>query len=387
MKVLHVYRTYFPDPTGGLQEAIRQICLAVQPFGIENTIFTLSPNPEPEIIQRPEARVVRCRSWGAPASCDLGGLSAFTRFRQLASEADVVHYLFPWPFADLLHQIGRPRKPAVLTYISDVVRQRLLGSFYAPLMWRTLESMQMIVGNAPAYARTSPVLSSPKINDRLKMIPLGIDERSYPSEMDDRILQRLGIPCGAPFFLFIGVLRYYKGLHNLIRAASEVDAPIIIAGTGPEDDSLRRMRAEMGADNVFFAGQITDEEKMSLLHHCRALILPSHLRSEAYGMVLVEAAMSSKPMVSCEIGTGTSFVNADKETGFVVAPDDPAALGRAMNCLMQDASLASRMGAAARARYEKMFSGEALGREYASLFHEAVEKYGRDSASLSNGSA
>jgi rhamnosyl/mannosyltransferase len=92
-------------------------------------------------------------------------------------------------------------------------------------------------------------------------------------------------------------------------------------------------------------------------------------------------------MVSCEIGPGTSFVNADKETGFVVAPDDPAALGRAMNCLMQDASLASRMGAAARARYEKMFSGEALGREYASLFHEAVEKYGRDSASLSNGSA
>jgi len=384
MKVLHVYRTYFPDPPGGLQEAIRQICLAVQPFGVENTIFTLSPNPEPAVIQRPEARVVRCRSWTAPASCDLGGMSSFARFRQLANEADVVHYLFPWPFADLLHQLVRPQKPTVLTYISDVVRQKLLGSFYAPLMWRTLESMQMIVGNAPAYARTSPVLSSPRIGDRLKLIPLGIDERSYPSEHDDRILGRLGITDGVPFFLFVGVLRYYKGLHNLIRAASEVAAPIIIAGTGPEEETLHRLCVELGATNVIFAGQITDEEKMSLLHHCRAFVLPSHLRSEAYGMVLVEAAMSSRPMVSCEIGTGTSFINVDGETGFVIAPNDPAALAGALNRFLQGASLASRMGAAARVRYEKMFSGEALGREYAAAFREAAIKAGSNNVSLSN---
>ena len=373
MRVLHVYRTYFPDPPGGLQEAIRQICLATQPFGIENTIFTLSPTPIPAELQRPEAQVVRSRSWAAPASCDLGGIDAFAQFRKLAKTADVIHYLFPWPFADVLHQCVRPRAPAVLTYISDIVRQKWLGAAYAPLMQRTLKDMRAIVANAPAYARTSPILSDPAINRKLKVIPLGIDEHSYPQTGDERILQRLDLQDGAPFFLFIGVLRYYKGLHNLIRAARSVDARIVIAGTGPKNEPLKKLAAELGVSNVVFAGQVSDAEKVALIEHCRALVLPSHLRSEAYGMVLVEAAMHSKPMVSCEIGTGTSFVNSDRETGFVVEPNQPDALAKAMLALRQDAALATRLGAAARARYENLFSGEALGREYAALFHEVAK--------------
>ena len=376
LRVLHVYRTYFPDPPGGLQEAIRQICLSTQAFGIENTVFTLSPTPEPSVLQRTEARVVRCRSWAAPASCDLGGPAAFSCFRALAREADVIHYLFPWPFADVLHQLMRPRAPAVLAYISDIVRQKSLGAAYAPLMQRTLRSVEAIVANAPPYARTSPVLSDPAISPRVHVIPLGIDERSYPHAGDEGFIRRLGLDDGGPFFLFIGVLRYYKGLHYLIRAAAKVDARIVIAGTGPEGKALRELAAKTCAQNVIFAGQVSDEEKVALLRHCNALVLPSHLRSEAYGMVLVEAAMFGKPMVSCEIGTGTSFANADGETGFVVAPEDPDALANAMNWFLEDDALTTRMGLAARARYERLFSGEALGREYAKLFREVAEGRG-----------
>lgn len=370
MKVLHVYRTYFPDPPGGLQEAIRQICLSVQPFGIENTIFTLSPAPFPAELARPEARVVRQRSWAAPASCDLGGVAAFGRFRRLAAEADVIHYLFPWPFGDLLHRAAPPGKPAVLTYISDIVRQQWIGKLYAPLMWKTLHNMRAIVANAPAYAQTSPVLSNPAIRDRVRVIPLGIDERSCAQCGDEAILGRLQLAEGESFFLFVGVLRYYKGLHNLVQAAGSVGAKIVIAGSGPEGRSLRSLVASVGARNVIFAGQVSDEEKVALIRRCRALVLPSHLRSEAFGMVLVEAAMLGKPMISCEIGTGTSFVNADGETGCVVEPDKPAALADAMNHLLADDVLTTRLGVAARARYERLFSGEALGREYAALFRE-----------------
>ena len=370
MKVLHVYRTYFPDPPGGLQEAIRQICLATQDYGVENTIFTLSPNPVPSEIERPEGRVVRCRSWAAPASCDLGGLAAFDRFRQLAREADVVHYFFPWPFADLLHHLACPGTPAVLTYISDVVRQRWLGAAYAPLMWKTLRSMRAIVANAPVYAQTSPVLTDASLSERVRAIPLGIVERSYQHDGDESVLQRLGIAGAEPFFLFIGVLRYYKGLHTLVAAAASVGARVVIAGSGPEGAALQQQARQQGAANVIFAGQVTDAEKVALLQHCRALVLPSHLRSEAYGMVLVEAAMFGKPMISCEIGTGTSYVNADGETGIVVSPESPSDLAQAMIRLRDDTDLARRFGLAARQRYEKLFSGEALGQSYAALFRE-----------------
>lgn len=374
LRVLHVYRTYFPDPPGGLQEAIRQICGASQPFDIENTIFTLSPTPEPSVLQRPEARVVRCRSWAAPASCDLGGPAAFMRFRELAKAADVVHYHFPWPFADVMHLTNGCSTPSVLTYHSDVVRQRFLGTLYRPLMMRMLSSMGAVVATSPAYARTSETLSAPGVRNLVRVIPLGIDEQSYPGDGDEHVLGKLHIAQDEPYFLFIGVLRYYKGLHFLIEAASRVGAKIVIAGSGPEDAALRALVGTLGVRNVVLAGQVSVEEKLALLRRCRALVLPSHLRSEAFGMVLVEAAMSRKPMISCEIGTGTSFVNADGETGLVVAPAKPAALADAMNRLLADEALAARMGLAARERYERLFSGAALGREYAALYREVAAR-------------
>ncbi len=370
--VLHVYRTYFPDPPGGLQEAIRQIALSTGAHGVANTIFTLSPQPEPDLLLRPEARVVRCRSWAAPASCDVGGPAAFATFSRLARDTDVVHYLFPWPFADVLHAAVRPCRPAVLTYISDVVRQRWLGAAYAPLMWRTLRQMRVIVANSPSYARTSAVLSHPDIRAKVRVIPLGIEERSYPKEGDDSILTRLGLGADEPFFLFIGVLRYYKGVHFLVQAAKTLGAKVVIAGSGPEGASLQALATKTGANNVIFAGQVSDAEKVALLKRCRALVLPSHLCSEAYGMVLVEAAMFGRPLICCEIGTGTSYVNAHEETGFVVAPQSPEALLQAMNVLLADDNLAASMGRAARARYERLFSGPALGRAYAALFREVA---------------
>lgn len=374
MKVLNVYRTYYPDPTGGMQEAIRQICLATGALGVENTVFTLSPHPSPRRVDRPEAVVIRERSWAAPASCDLGDFRAFAEFRQLAREADVVHYFFPWPFADLLHVLTNHGKPSVLTYVSDIVRQRWLGLVYAPLMWRTLRSVDAIVANSPAYAETSPVLRDASIRGRVGVIPLGIDEASYPRAGDEAVFDRLALADGEPYYLFIGVLRYYKGLHALIRAAQTVSARVVIAGSGPEEAALQAQVEALGLRNVLFAGPVTDEEKVALLHRCRALVLPSHLRSEAYGMVLVEAAMFGRPMISCEIGTGTSFVNKDGETGFVVPPENPQALAAAMNALLEDEALAERYGRAARLRYERLFSGAALGKAYADLYQSVMRR-------------
>lgn len=372
LKALQVYRTYFPDPPGGLQEAVRQIAISTSRFGIQTKVFTLSPNPAPTTISRPEGMVLRARSWAAPASCDLGGWAAFRQFAEACSQSDVVHYQFPWPFEDVLHAVVRPRIPAVMTYQSDVIRQKFLGAIYAPLMWRTLKSMRAIIATSPAYARTSPVLSHPSIREKVRVIPNGIVEESYSRDADAGVFDRIRIDSGEPYFLFIGVLRYYKGLHTLVQAARHVGARIVIAGSGPEDRNLKQLADRAGAKNVIFAGQISDGEKVALLQSCRALVLPSHLRSEAFGMVLVEAAMFGRPQISCEIGTGTSFVNAHEESGIVVPPENPDALGRAMSRLLGDSSLADRMGLGARARYERLFSGDALGNAYANLYREVA---------------
>jgi rhamnosyl/mannosyltransferase len=373
MKVVHVYRTYFPDPPGGLQEAIRQIALSTRACGVDARILTLSPTPRPAEIDYPEGRVIRAKSWAAPASCDLGGLDSLLKYRKMADWADVVHFHFPWPFADLLHLLGRTRKPTVMTYHSDIVRQKSLGTLYGPLMARTLRSMSAVVATSPAYARTSETLAANVSSQRLKTIPLGIidyHDAALAASVD--IASRFGLSSEEPYFLALGVLRYYKGLHTLIEAAVRVDAKIVIAGSGPERERLVALANQEGARNIVFAGQVTHEEKVALLKGCRAMVLPSHLRSEAFGMVLVEAAMFSKPMVCCEIGSGTSFVNENGVTGWVVAPEKADELARAMNALLADDQMAIAMGQAARERYNALFSGEALGTAYSALYTEVA---------------
>lgn len=316
---------------------------------------------------------MRSHSWAAPASCDLGSIDAFFTFRSLVKQTDLLHFFYPWPFADMLRLLGGRKKPAMMTYVSDVVRQRWLGRAYAPLMWPTLRAMRIIVANCPSYVKTSPVLSDPDIRDKVRVIPLGIVEESYPMVGDESIFPRLNLVKDEPFFLFIGVLRYYKGLHTLIEAARQVKARIVVAGSGPEEEKLKTLAKDMATTNILFAGQVSDEEKVSLIQRCRALVLPSHLRSEAYGMVLVEASIFGRPLISCEIGTGTSFVNAHEETGFVVPPEHPAALAEAMNVLLHDARIAESLGRGARKRYDRLFSGPALGRAYTELFREVLQ--------------
>ena len=86
------------------------------------------------------------------------------------------------------------------------------------------------------------------------------------------------------------------------------------------------------------------EDKIALLHLCYGFIFPSHLRSEAFGISLLEAATVGRPMISCEIGTGTTFVNAANETGLVINPGSPLALREAMQYLLDNPAIAAKMG-------------------------------------------
>ena len=144
MRILHVYRTYFPDSQGGLEEVIRQICLNAKQHGVESRVFTLSRHARPEPIEREEALVYQAQQTLELASCGMS-LAALRSFKTHAEWADVIHYHYPWPFADVLHLASKVTKPTLVTYHSDIVRQRLLGRVYRPLMNRFLGDVDRII--------------------------------------------------------------------------------------------------------------------------------------------------------------------------------------------------------------------------------------------------
>ena len=347
-----------------MERTIHAIASGTSKLGIESVVLSLSRKPD-------ENSVYFDGHWAHKARLDLEiastgfSLDAFKRFRELAAPADVIHYHFPWPFMDLVHFATRPNKPVVVTYQSDIVKQNRLLHVYRPLMNRFLASADRIVVASPNYLTTSEALRPHR--DKAIIIPNGLNESDYPRP-DKLTYSKWKRRFPGRFFLFTGVFRYYKGLHVLLEAAREVEYDIVLVGTGPIEQSLKEQASRLGLKNVHFVGALGDDDKIALLNLCTGFVFPSHLRSEAYGLSLVEAAMAGKPMISCEIGTGTTFINLHEKTGLVVPPVDPAALAAAMKRLVQDESSSRTYGVNARNRYKTLFTAEAMCMAYKELY-------------------
>lgn len=371
MQILHFYKTSFPDTMGGIEQAINQIARGANKLGVQTDVLSLTPEHVARTIEIDGYIAHRARLDFQIASTGFSA-SAFLRFSQLAKKADVIHYHFPWPFMDVVHFATRVKKPTVVTYHSDIIKQKHLLKFYRPLKNKFLASVDHIVATSPNYLGTSNVLA--RFQNKVSVIPIGLDKAAYPVPTSDR-LKCWRKKLGPKFFLFVGVLRYYKGLHVLLDAAKGTDYPIVIVGAGPIEAELKVQAAQLGLRNIHFLGQLSDEDKVAMLTLCYAVLFPSHLRSEAFGISLLEGAMYGKPMISSEIGTGTTFINIADETGLVVPPSDPVTLRQAMQYLWEHPQQAAEMGKRAEERYWKHFTAEQMVKSYVELYGELVNKH------------
>ncbi len=369
VRVLHFFKTYFPDSFGGIEQVINQIARGTAHYGIETDVLSLSKDGDSSVLEIDGHQVHRAKQNFYIASTGIS-FSVFKQFAKLAKNADIVHYHFPWPLMDLVHLATRIDKPTVVTYQSDIVRQKHLLKLYKPLMYRFLDSVDRIVATSPNYLASSEVLN--RFRHKVDVIPIGLDKSLYPMIEQSR-LEQWRSRVGDKFFLFIGVFRYYKGLHILIEAARTANYPIIIAGSGPIENELKSLVARYGLNNIYFVGRVSDEDKVALLKLCYAVVFPSHLRSEAFGISLLEGAMYGKPMISSEIGTGTTFINVEGETGLVIPPSDYHALSQAMEWLASNPIEAKKMGKRAKQRYCQLFTAEQMVESYVQLYRSLTQ--------------
>jgi rhamnosyl/mannosyltransferase len=371
MRVLHFYKDYFPDSMGGVEQVIRQMCVGTARLGVSNEVLTLTRGKDLRPFEF-EGHMVHRVPLDLNIASNGISFAAFGELKRRAAECDVVHYHFPWPFMDLAHFVARIKKPSLVTYHSDIVRQKTLLRLYQPLKHRFLQNVDTIVATSPNYLASSAVLD--RYRAKTRTITYGLDKGIYPSPEQER-LDRWRARVGEKFFLFVGVLRYYKGLHILLDAVRYSNYPVVIVGAGPIELELKAHAERLGLTHVMFVGALDDADKVALLTLCYAIVFPSHLRSEAFGISLLEGAMYGKPMISSEIGTGTTYINIDGETGLVVPPSNPAAFGAAMRTLWDDPGMAQAMGKRAEARYRELFTAERMALSYNALYHELVARH------------
>jgi len=378
MHILQIYKDYFPV-LGGIENHVRDLSEALVERGHTVTVlvtsldrYTVTERQRPGLTVIKAARALHLAS--TPLSLAMLGIARALR-------PDVVHLHFPYPPGDLAAMALPERPPLVVTYHSDIVRQRALLRAYRPLMELTLRRAARILPTSPNYLVSSPFLR--RHAARCAVVPLGIDADRFACADPQKVAEiraryggtdegrgtndergdlsssvlRLSSDHVLPLVLFVGRLRYYKGLHILLDAMPSVRCELLIGGGGPERERLERQAAQLGiAERVHFLGDIPDDELPALFHSADVFVMPAHLRAEALGLAQIEALASGLPCVSTELGTGTSFANRHGETGLVVPPGDAPALAAALNALLADAELRRRFGAAGRRRVAALFT-------------------------------
>jgi glycosyltransferase involved in cell wall biosynthesis len=394
MHILQIYKDYYPV-LGGIENHVRDLSEELAARGHHVTVLTTSLDRD-TLIERPQPRLTVIKAARAlhlastPISTEM-----LRQVRRL--NADVVHLHFPYPPGDLAYLAMRERAPLVVTYHSDIVRQQTLLRAYRSLLESTLRRAARIIATSPNYVASSPWLR--RHAAKCAVIPLGIDTTRFAHADPQKVAELrarysesvINHPLsgaiepehqpahnGQPttdngLLLFVGRLRYYKGLHVLLNAMPDVPAHLLIGGSGPERERLEAQAALLGiAARVHFLGDIADDDLVALFHAADVFVLPAHLRAEALGLSQIEALASGIPCVSTELGTGTSYTNQHGETGLVVPPGDPLALAQAINALLADPQLRQRMGAAGRRRAAALFTRERMVAENERVYREVA---------------
>lgn len=350
--VVQVSKYYYPA-VGGIERVVRQLSEGLGTHGYQSRVLAVGQQRlgNEQIDGIPVKRV---RSLGSLLSTPLSPTFPFSLRKELA-RADIAHYHLPNPLAVTSGLLQRHSVPTVVTYHSDIVRQKGAFRLYAPVLHRFLDGVDRILATSPRLLEHSPVLD--RYRSKCEVVPLGIDREAYGT-YDGTVPPELRDLEGTTF-LFVGRLNYYKGVEYLIEAfaRADLDGNLLVVGDGPRRAAVERLARECGViDQVRFLGEVID----GTLHCCYALsdvfVLPSVAPSEAFGIVQLEAMAYGTPVINTRLPTGVPWVSLDGETGLTVPPKDSDALAKALRRLGQDPQLRAQLGMAARERVEKQFT-------------------------------
>lgn len=368
MRVLHVYKDY-PPVVGGIENHLRLLAEHQVRRGLDVTVLVVGGQARNSVEVERGVRVVRAARLGElhsmPLSTELFRLMGY-------QTADVTHLQFPYPLGEVAHLLRGRGRATVITYQSDIVRQRVAGWFYRPLLRRLLARADRIITTSPQYRRSSTVLAP--FLDKCTVVPLGIEPRAWGGA-DPGAVAALRRRFPGPLVLFVGRLRYYKGVEYLLRAMDDLPATLLVVGEGPRRQVLERQaRRGAAAERVHFLGELPQDQLPACYEAADVLVLPSSHRSEAFGLVLLEAMASRTAVISTELGTGTSFTNVAGETGQVVPPRDAAALAQALRACLADPQQRRHMGASGRARVESEFRVDQMVDGVLAVYEQALAR-------------
>ena len=246
------------------------------------------------------------------------------KLKELAEEHDTIFYHYP-SFQPEFYPVQFKQK--IVYYHADVTKWGVIGSLYQRLIApRFLKDADRILVSNPNIIDSSKTLR--RFKDKCSVVHLGIDGNHF-SFKEDHYRNQLLKKGEDKLLLFVGRMSRYKGFHNILECLTTLDETnrlVVVSKDDykPRDDAF--IKAHHLEQRITKISDVSYEKLPYYYSSADLLLMPSTDRAEAFGIVAVEAMACSVPVISTELGTGTSYHNIDWVTGRVIVPRSTEAL-------------------------------------------------------------
>lgn len=363
---------YYPPHRGGIESLSLELSRALLAQGNAVKVLCYATGRKTIVEQVEDVEVTRAGTALTLMSAPISFAFPF-RLRDLTKSCDVIHFHYPNPFAAFWLFVLRPRRPIVVHWHSDIVRQRIMSIFFRRVDRWLITRAVRVIATSGTYARSSRALARLS-KDRKAIVPCPANPHNFPENRD--LEAELRGRWTNRFVIFsVGRLVPYKGFRYLIEAARYLSDRylVVIGGDGPLFGNLysliRRYRLE---NRVELKGSIEQSDIGAYYRTSHIVCVSSISRAEAQGIVAAEGMLFSKPIVTSAIpGSGLLEANVDGKTGLVVPPRNPQALARSFRVLAHDASLVDQMGRNSHMRYLKYYSIDSFRKSVAQVYELA----------------
>jgi len=371
LHVLHAYKVFPPDVTGGIPEAIAYIAQGMSSRH-ESSLLVARDRGLGRRLVLDGISVEAVTSFGTALSSPVAPSFPLLLAKR-ARKASLLALHHPFPLNDIGVAMGLPEHTAlVVHWHTQIVGKRPFAAALGPILTRTLARAQRIIVAHPALIKNSSFLV--RYADKCMVVPFGVHV-DYWSELDDSQRRKAAeLRARHPrLVVATGRLVPYKGFNVLIEALRQVDATVIIVGEGPLSEDLRRLACRLGiGKRLVLAGGLSRDDLKVHLHAARVLALPSVTAAEAFGIVQLEAMAAGLPVINTDLPTGVPHVARDRREGLTVPPGDPAALAAAIDRLLGDPDLARHLGLAGRRRVAAEYRAEVFVKRIEDVYEAAL---------------
>lgn len=331
-RILQINKAYHPK-IGGVETIIKQYSEVLEKEGYDVEVLTVhhERNFKTSTEEMSGIKVTRCSSLGTFFSLPLS-FSFFYHLFRMRNSFDIVHIHEPFPLATLAAYILPSRVKILVTWHSDIVRQKIVAPFIIPLQKKLLRRAQFITTTNQTLATNSSVVSH--FLEKHHIVPASISKEEYKEgQSGSNRLANLKLP--KKYALFLGRFSGYKGLSVLAGAIDTHpelrNIPLVLAGT--RDNDMQSVEKLKTFPQTIVIEGITDTEKKWLFEHAYMFLFPSISPNETFGITQIESLIYGVPVINTNLPTGVPHVSIHGETGYTVEPKDIEGLARAMDDL------------------------------------------------------